>query len=327
MMDSNGVQRLWGHDFRVVGGGLDESDVSAFVEDLLNQLQASIQKSDRLESLYALAESTLSGAERLASETPGRDETEIAQRPPPAAAEAEHLADEIIERAREAASALEASGRLKAQQKVTEVAETLQAMQLWAHEEFTKLMEYEERLDAFNTSFETFLALIGEGFPAEPARLSPIQVGEVQAALQRDRNVSGVPSGLSRIAAQVGEHTLHELRCLSRRVPGVLVVDRAPEGASSVAAHPDGNVGLLHRLGVELDLPGCTEEALPDSPPLAPYLYTRRPDPAKSSEAMTDRRIYGKASGPHPNLPPLRQGKGLVIFSLVSVTKRDAHQA
>ena len=42
MMDSNGVQRLWGHDFRVVGGGLDESDVSAFVEDLLNQLQASI---------------------------------------------------------------------------------------------------------------------------------------------------------------------------------------------------------------------------------------------------------------------------------------------
>ncbi len=168
MMDSNGVQRLWGHDFRVVGGGLDESDVSAFVEDLLNQLQASIQKSDRLESLYALAESTLSGAERLASETPGRDETEIAQRPPPAAAEAEHLADEIIERAREAASALEASGRLKAQQKVTEVAETLQAMQLWAHEEFTKLREYEERLDAFNTSFETFLALIGEGFPAEP---------------------------------------------------------------------------------------------------------------------------------------------------------------
>ena len=167
MTDSNGVRRLWGHDFRVVGGGLDEDDVAAFVEDLLNQLQASVEKSERLESLNAVALSALSEAERLASGVRAREEAETAQRSPLAAADAEHLAQEIIERAHEAARALEAGGRRMAQQKVAEVAETLQAMQSWAHEEFTKLREYEERLGAFNTSFETFLALIGEGVPPD----------------------------------------------------------------------------------------------------------------------------------------------------------------
>ena len=167
MTDSNGVRRLWGSDFRQVAGGLDEDDVAAFVEDLLNQLQASLEKSDRLEKLKQLAPSTLNEAERPSSEIPAREDAETAPRPSPAASDAEHLADEIIERAYEAAGALEARGRRKAQQKVAEVALTLQALQSWASDEFAKLRQYEERLSAFNTSFETFLALIGEGLPRE----------------------------------------------------------------------------------------------------------------------------------------------------------------
>ena len=167
MTDSNGIRRLWGHDFRLAGGGLNESDVAAFVEDLLNQLQASIEKSKNLENLKRLALSTLNEAERVSSEVRAREEAEIAQRPSPAPADAEHLADEIIERAQEVAEALEAQGRRKAQQKVAEVAETLQALQSWAGDEFAKLRDYEDRLRAFNTSFETFLALIGEGLPRE----------------------------------------------------------------------------------------------------------------------------------------------------------------
>ena len=167
MTDSNGVRRLWGHDFRLVGGGLDESDVAAFVEDLLNQLQASVEKSENLENLKRLALSTLNEAERVSSEVRAREKAEAAQRPSPAPADAEHLADEIIERAQQAAVALEAQGRRLAQQKVAEVAETLRALQSWAGDEFAKLRGYEERLSAFNTSFETFLALIGEGLPRE----------------------------------------------------------------------------------------------------------------------------------------------------------------
>ena len=167
MTDSNGVRRLWGHDFRLVGGGLDESDVAAFVEGLLNQLQASVEKSEGLENLKRLALSALNEAERVSSEIRAREEAQAVQRPSPAAVDAEHLADEIIERAQDVAGALEAQGRRKAQQKVAEVAETLRALQSWAGDEFAKLRDYEERLSAFNTSFETFLALIGEGLPRE----------------------------------------------------------------------------------------------------------------------------------------------------------------
>ena len=46
MTNDYGSRRLWGHNFRLVAGGLDEDDVATFVEGLLNELQASVERSN-----------------------------------------------------------------------------------------------------------------------------------------------------------------------------------------------------------------------------------------------------------------------------------------
>ena len=57
MTNFNGYRRLWGHDFRVVANGLDETDVAAFVDGVLTEYQSSIERSKHVEPLHELGES------------------------------------------------------------------------------------------------------------------------------------------------------------------------------------------------------------------------------------------------------------------------------
>ncbi len=68
MTNFNGSRHLWGHDFRVVANGLDEADVTTFVEGVLKEYQSSIERSKHVEPLHQLAQTTVSEAERIASQ-------------------------------------------------------------------------------------------------------------------------------------------------------------------------------------------------------------------------------------------------------------------
>ena len=173
MNNFNGTRRLWGHDFAVVANGLDEADVAAFVEGVLKEYQSAIERSKHVEPLHELAQSTVSEAERIASQIRAEAEGEAERRSTQVVSDAEHEAQEIIARAHRAGSTLEAEGRRKVQRRIAEIDETLRTMKRWADEEFAELEEHEGRFTLFHASFESFLRLIGDGIqldepPADP---------------------------------------------------------------------------------------------------------------------------------------------------------------
>ena len=174
MTNFNGYRRLWGHDFQVVANGLDEADVATFVEGVLKEYQLAIENSNHVEPLHELAQSTVSEAERIASQIKTEAEAEAERLSTQVVSDAEHEAQEIIARAHRAGSTLEAEGRRKVQERIAEIDETLQTMKSWADEEFAALKEHEGRVALFHASFESFLKLIGEGVQLDGLSAEPL---------------------------------------------------------------------------------------------------------------------------------------------------------
>ena len=174
MTNFNGNRHLWGHDFRVVANGLDEADVTAFVEGVLKEYQSSIERSKHVEPLHELAQKTVSEAERIASQIRAEAGVEAERQSTQVVSDAEHEAQEIIARALRAGSTLEAEGRRKVQERIAEIDETLQTMKRWADEEFAELKEHEGRVALFHASFESFLRLIGEGVQLDGPSAEPL---------------------------------------------------------------------------------------------------------------------------------------------------------
>ncbi len=174
MTNFNGNRRLWGHDFRVVENGLDEADVTAFVEGVLKEYQSAIERSKHVEPLHELAQNTVSEAERIASQIRAEAEGEADRRATQVVSDAEHEAQEIIARAHRAGSTLEAEGRRKVQQRIAEIDETLQTMKRWADEEFAELKDHEGRIALFHASFESFLRLIDDGIQLDEPSADPL---------------------------------------------------------------------------------------------------------------------------------------------------------
>ncbi len=190
MTNFNGNRRLWGHDFRVVANGLYEADVTTFVEGVLKEYQSSIERSKHVEPLHELAQKTVSEAERIASQIKAEAEADAGRLSTQVVSDAEHEAQEIIARAHRAGSTLEAEGRRKVQERITEIDETLQTMKRWADEEFAELKEHEGRVAMFHSSFESFLRLIGEGVQLDGPSAGPLSK-TVDLPLLDDSAVNG----------------------------------------------------------------------------------------------------------------------------------------
>src|SRR3990172_4891031 len=68
-MSTNGdVTVLWGREFNVVKRGLSEAQVTAFVDELVNQQGAMSHRQEHLVALTKLAERTVTEANKLADE-------------------------------------------------------------------------------------------------------------------------------------------------------------------------------------------------------------------------------------------------------------------
>jgi hypothetical protein len=195
MTNFNGSRHLWGRDFRLVANGLDEADVAAFVEGVLKEYQSAIERSKHAEPLHKLAQSTVSEAERIASQIKAEAEAEAERRSTQVVSDAEHEAQEIVARALRAGSTLEAEGQRKVQERIAEIDETLQTMKRWADEEFSELKEREGRVALFHASFESFLRLIGDGVQLDEPSAEPLS-NAVDLPLLDDPAVNGAPGRL-----------------------------------------------------------------------------------------------------------------------------------
>ena len=175
-MEPDRIKKLWGQDFRVVPDGLDVTDVSLFVEGLMSRYQSSIEKASHIEPLHELARKTVEEAEHIAGEIKRRSEEEAKSQATQIRSDAEHSADEIVQRAFAAGTAIEEEAQRKARGKVDELQITFSTMKRWANDEFTALKDVEERMGVFLSAYESFLNLLDRGVarPPESAEQSDI---------------------------------------------------------------------------------------------------------------------------------------------------------
>ncbi|MFQ5873156.1 MAG: DivIVA domain-containing protein [Dehalococcoidia bacterium] len=159
-MPTNDVKCLWGHDFRVVPKGLDETDVVDYVESLRALYEGSQKEFNHAQSLRELATITLEKAQRLGEEIRRKAEKESKRQAKNIISEAEDNARRITEKAAEDAVSIKAEARKKAHDRITEVWAAMLPMKTWALEEFQALKERGERMESFLSSFETFLNLL-----------------------------------------------------------------------------------------------------------------------------------------------------------------------
>src|SRR5262249_59688078 len=79
----------------------------------------------------------------------------------------------------------------------------------------------------------------------------------MQAAFEGDGDGSRIAPGLLRVLAQRGEMLGHEIGGLACRMPAIAVRGCPTQGAPRMAAHPDRDRRLLHRLRPKLDAGGA----------------------------------------------------------------------
>lgn len=133
------TKKLWGTEFRIVDGGLSETEVADHVASLTAELNDARKEVDRQSSLVRLAEQTVMEADRLAGEITSkareRAEKEASEIKAEAEADAtmirdlvkaetDKLRDELIEKARAEAEEIVSSARQSA---VDSSAKTIEA--------------------------------------------------------------------------------------------------------------------------------------------------------------------------------------------------------
>jgi len=86
---SRDVVELWGREFNVVKNGLSEAQVVSFVNDLAKQHDVLLQRQEHLAALTALAERTVTEADKLAEEMKGQAKKQAQEQVAKIIAEAE----------------------------------------------------------------------------------------------------------------------------------------------------------------------------------------------------------------------------------------------
>ena len=162
-MEPNRTKKLWGQHFRIVPDGLDVTDVTLFVEGLMSRYQSSIEKASHIKPLHELARKTVEEADHIASEIKRRSEEEAKSLATIIRSKAEHSADEVVQRAFAAGTAIEEEAQRKAREKVDELQITFSTMKRWASDEFAALKDVEERMGVFLSAYESFLSLLDRG--------------------------------------------------------------------------------------------------------------------------------------------------------------------
>ena len=99
-MSETTVRQLWGRDFEIIKEGLAESQVVAFVTELMSERDMLTERQEHLLSLTKLAERTIAEADKLAEDIKREVEEEGKTKAATILAKAEQEAEEITEQKR-----------------------------------------------------------------------------------------------------------------------------------------------------------------------------------------------------------------------------------
>ena len=113
---SRGVMTLWGQEFNLVKAGLDEVQVVAYVEDLINNHNGEIEKLQKQRSLPEVAGEIIFEAEKLGESIREEERRRAAEQAANILMKAEMRSKDIVEKAeRAAAHRLQEATRLSAE--------------------------------------------------------------------------------------------------------------------------------------------------------------------------------------------------------------------
>lgn len=114
-----GVVELWGRKFNIAKEGLDEAQVAPFVNDLISERDMLVQRVERCSSLTKLAEKTVAEADKLAEELKEEARDQAKAEASKIIAQAEEQAQQIIEQKRTDANAQAAVIKAEVERKAT----------------------------------------------------------------------------------------------------------------------------------------------------------------------------------------------------------------
>ncbi len=98
-MSEENIKNLWGYRFRVVQEGLAEADVVPFVERLMGQYQACLERLEHIGTLHELARQAVQQAEAMAAKIKEEAKHEAEKEFARVIAKAMNQAQEIVEKA------------------------------------------------------------------------------------------------------------------------------------------------------------------------------------------------------------------------------------
>lgn len=204
---ADSVKNLWGRDFALVPDGLSESDVTAFVEEMMSRHKDADERLEHIDSLHRLATDTLQEAQELAEsyKSDGRKQSDE---------EAQTVVTEATERARVIVERAEKQAReLKTEAKTASEREAASAM-------LVAETKAKELIVSAQASAQRRLNDANDRRPAQPLAAAPRSGGPMQGQIQTSPSVSS------------GHKTQHTFRW--KAVPGAtrygLYLCRPPYG-------------------------------------------------------------------------------------------------
>lgn len=95
--NNNGIFELWGHNFKRSKTGLDEEQIVAFVNELMNERDVLLQRQEHLSSLAKLAERTVAEADNVAQQIKNEAVSQAEKEAKAVVAKVEEEAQQLIE--------------------------------------------------------------------------------------------------------------------------------------------------------------------------------------------------------------------------------------
>jgi len=217
------TKRLWGQDVDVVSGGLNEQQVTSFVNDLMVKYRTLVERQDHFLSLGTLSEKAALEADRMASDIRARAKEEAQTAAAKTVAQAKQRAEEMLANAKKRAHELtrsEADALLEAAHRKADVMETEAKQRAQLYLIRSRAVIEDDLKGQFIQVYDQMLSvlreLLGLGHDIESGWKGKIVELWKREKLELDA-YDAVPSILvSEIARTSGSRTEREARSMSR---------------------------------------------------------------------------------------------------------------
>lgn len=200
---NNGYIELWGRDFKRVKDGLDEEQIVSFVNELINERDTLLQRQEHLSSLSMLAERTIAEADDLARQVKEEAKEKAETEANDIVTKAEEQAQQVLKDTQAEAYDIVTKAEEKAQQILEETKNEANDIMNKAEEQAQQVFE-EKKAEAVNIANEE----------AEAIRAN----AQKEVALLREKETKRIQSELRNASHQLYGELLSQLDSFKQQV-------------------------------------------------------------------------------------------------------------